>query len=152
MTDQARDAAIRALCDFAEQPHPGRAGEAIDAIGEYLRAEQPATETAYEDAGSLVPHAKIPVALEGVRDMDWKPDEPVEGVSDEAMRYRSALEAIATRLIIGEASLAFDGNGFPLVANHALCALLNGDEKKIYEATKELEAVRARRIREEPAK
>ncbi len=35
--DTARDGAIRALCDFAEQPHPGRAGEAIDALERHLR-------------------------------------------------------------------------------------------------------------------
>lgn len=41
LDDPTRDAAIRALCDFAEQPHPGRAGEAIDALERHLRTQPP---------------------------------------------------------------------------------------------------------------
>ena len=74
-----------ALVDFAEQPHPGRAGEAIDALERHLRASQPATETTMflrgdQPAPPWLPMAtRNAIAMGGVKK---HAPQPVEGVSD----------------------------------------------------------------------
>ncbi len=97
-----------------EQPHPGRAGEAIDALERHLRASQPATETGYPDFGVDPRDSESLLALRDAIDdhLGWenqaeedngdyltrirqvgellrkpKPDhQPVEGVSDEELQ------------------------------------------------------------------